>query len=250
MKKKIGFFVGILISLFSFGQDVSAIIKEADRLENIPNEMAAYAKFSEALKINPTNLYALSECSVLCSRIGKRQGSTEARDNYYKAAQTYASTALKLNPNYSDANCAMAIALGRISLTKGGKQKINAAKEIKKYVDIALKYNAENYKAWHVLGRWHYELSNLNIVEKSAVKLLYGGLPASSLQQGIQAFEKAQSLTKGFVLNYFELAKAYHRNSENAKAIAALKTLLTFPNQTEDDAGIKIEAKQFLKNWE
>jgi tetratricopeptide (TPR) repeat protein len=249
MKKIFGLLLSTVIGLFSFGQNVLAIIQEADRLEKIPNENAAYLKFNEALKISPTNLYALSECSVLCSRIGKRQSNTEARDNYYKAAQTYASTALKLNPNYSDANCAMAIALGRISLTKGGKQKINAAKEIKKYVDLALKNNPENYKAWHVLGRWHYELSNLNIVEKSAVKLLYGGLPASSLNEGIQAFEKAQSLTKGFVLNYFELAKAYHRNDENSKSIASLKTLLTFPNQTEDDAAIKIEAQQFLNTW-
>lgn len=243
------FLTGILLN--AAAQDFNATIKEADRLESSLNEKAAFAKFKEALKIQPANLYALCKASELCSRIGKRETNVKLREGYYEAAKIYAQTALKIQPSYSDANCAMAIALGRNSMSKSGKEKIESAKELKKYIDIALKNNPNNFKALHVLGRWHYEISDLNAIEKAAVKVLYGGLPAASIKEAIKALEKVQVLSGGlFILNYLELAKAYYRNDDDKKAITTLKAIAKLPNQTEDDASIKEEAKKLLKKWD
>ena len=235
--------------LHPMAQDISAMIREADRLESIPDEKGALSAFQEVLKIRPTQLYALSKCSELCSRIGKRQTDNKDRDRYYEAARIYAFTAIKIDSLNSDANCSMAMALGRFTMSKSGKEKIITAREIRKYVDQALKSDPDNFKAWHVLGRWHYEISNLNIFEKAAVNLFYGGLPPSSINDAIRAFERSQSITKGFILNYFELAKAYHRNDEDAKAISALRIMLTMPDQTEDDPGIKADGKKLIEHW-
>ncbi len=241
----------IVLALFSFfipaAQDINALIREADRLEAIPNESAAFEKFKEVLKINATNMHALSKCSELCSRIGKRQNDTKLRDNYYAAARIYAETALKINPHNSEASCAMAIALGRSTMSKTGKEKMANAKEIKKYVDISIESNPNNFLAWHVLGRWHYEISSLNFFERAAVKIFLGGLPSASFKESIEAFEKSQSLTPGFILNYFELAKAYHQYGDKKKAITILKNLLNLPDHTEDDPFIKADAKKLLR---
>ena len=230
-------------------QDVAALIKEANRLEDIPNEKAAFAKFREVIKIQPLNIYSLNKCSELCSRIGKRQTNPKLIDDYYTAAKAYAIIALKINPNNAESNCVMAIALGRTSLNKSGKEKINSAKEIKKYVDIALKNDPQNFKAWHVLGRWNYELSNLNGFERTAVKYFFGGLPEASINQSIVAFEKAHAITDGFILNYFEMAKAYKKNNQPDKAIALLTKMLMVPNQTEDDPIIKDDGRKLLVEW-
>jgi tetratricopeptide (TPR) repeat protein len=244
----------VLYILFSFlyagAQDISVVIKEADRLEAVPNEMAAFLKFKEALKIQSTNIYALSKCSELCSRIGQRETNAKLRDDYYKAAKIYAETALKVDATSSDANCAMAIALGRSSLTKSGKEKIMTAREIRKHLDVAIKTNPQNFKAWHVLGRWHYEISNLNFAERAIVKVIYGGLPPASLAQSIIAFEKSKAITALFILNYYEMARAYKENDQKDKAIASLRHMLTLSNQTEDDPAIKEKGKALLKNWE
>lgn len=240
-------FLALLINIFVEAQDLSSIIKEAQRLEAIPNESAALAKFQEAVKIQPSNILALTKCSELCSRIGKRQPDKKAMEDYYEAARTYAGIALKVDPNNSEANCVMAIALGRTSMSKSGKEKISSAREIRKHVDLAIKNDPNNFKAWHVLGRWHYEISNLNFLEKAAVKVLYGGLPASSIKESIRAFEKANSITNGFILNYYEMARAYKRNNQKDKAIATLNTMLTLPNQTEDDPVIKEDGRKLLK---
>lgn len=235
----------------SFAQDVNALLKEGMRLESVPNEKAAFHKFKEVLKLQVTNIYALNKCSELCSRIGQRETTnTKLRDEYYTAAKIYAETALKIDPNNSEANCVMAIALGRSSMSKSGKEKIMNAKEIKKHVDVAIKNDPQNFKAWHVLGRWQYEISNLNGLERGLVKILYGGLPPATLKQSIYAFEKARAIRPEFILNYFEMAKAYKDNNNKDKAIAALQTMLNLPNQTEDDPAIKANGRKLLKDWQ
>lgn len=230
-------------------QDLAAIIREADHLEDSPNEKAAFSKFKEVLKIQPGNQYALNKCSELCSRIGKRQRDSKSMDEYYTAAKMYAGTALKVNPHNSESNCVMAIALGRSTLNKTGKEKIAAARQIKQHVDAAIKNDPKNFKAWHVLGRWHYEICMLNAFERTAVKIFFGGFPPATLKESILAFERSQSLTGGFILNYFEMAKAYKKNDQRDKAIATLTKMLSVPNKTEDDPFIKEEGKELMREW-
>ena len=244
------FIIFFTVFIQSFAQDANSFINEGNRLEVLPNEKAAFQKFKEALKLQPANLYALCKCSELCSRIGNRESDTKSRDNYYAAAVIYAKTALKVSPSNDEANTAMAIAVGRTILIKTGKEKIAAVKDIRHYADIALKTNAQNFKAWHILGKWNYEVSNLNIVERAAAKVFFGGLPDASLKNAIASYEKAKAIKPGFLLNYIELARAYNRNGETEKAMAQLNKLMQLPYQTEDDPRIKTEAQKLIRKWQ
>ena len=243
----------LLFFLFSIGQisaqDFNAVVKEADRLEALPNEKAALLKFKEALVLQPISLYALAKCSELCCRVGGREKNTKVRDEYYAVAQGYAKTALQLYPNSDEANVAMAFSIAKSLLLKSGKEKIIAVKQLKSYGDKAVTENSRNFKAWHVLGKWNYEVSSLNAIERAAVKIIYGGLPAASLSNSIMYYEKAKSLAPGFTLNYLELAKAYNKNDEKNKALTQLNYLLAIKNQTEDDPRIKEEARTLMNKW-
>ena len=247
------FFSFAFLFIFSFvnvfAQDYQALIKEADRLEAIPDEKGAFHKFKEALKVQPTSLYALAKCSELCCRVGGREKSTKVRDEYYATAQVYAKTALKLYPNSDEANVAMAFSIAKSLMLKSGKDKITAVKDLKSYGDKAVSENPKNFKAWHVLGKWNYEVSNLNAIERTAVKVIYGGLPPASLKNSIMYYEKAKSLAPNFTLNYLELAKAYNKNDEKIKALNQLNYLLAIKNQTEDDPRIKAEAQGLINKW-
>ncbi len=239
----------VLLVMQVLAQDYASLIAEADRLEAIPQEKAAFLKFKEALKLQPTSLYALTKCSELCCRVGGREASTKVRDDYYATAQVYAKTALRLYPNSDDANVAMAFSIAKSLLLKSGREKITAVKELKNYGEKAVAENPKNFKAWHVLGKWHYEVSSLNAIERAAAKIIYGGLPPASLKSSIMYYEKARSLAPNFTLNFLELAKAYHRNDEKQKAIALLKQLLVIKTQTEDDPRIKKEAEGLIAKW-
>ena len=241
----------VCISVAAFTQDLPALIKEGDRLEALPDEKAALAKFKEVLKIHPADLYALTKCSELCCRIGGREKkNTTLRDEYYNTAIIYARTALKIYPESDVANVTMGIAVGKSILLKSGREKISAAKELKAYAEKALKTNPNNFKAWSILGKWNYEVSNLSGLERALAKIIYGGLPPASLKTAISCYEKASALSPTYAYNYLELAKAYHRNKEQQKANRQLRTLLSFKNTTEDDPRMKAEAQELLKKWE
>ena len=250
MKALFIFFCTCLFFISASAQDVSILIKSADKLEAVPDEKGAFIAFKEVLKLQPANIYALNKCSELCSRIGQRQADRIVRDDYCAAAKTYAGIALRLAPDNAETNCVMAIALGNSTMNKSGKEKIITAKEIKKYLDKSIQNDPQNFKAWHVLGRWNYELGNLNIIERSAARLMYGSIPEGSITEAIFAFEKCNSISNGFILNYLELAKAYKKNDQDDKAIASINKMLSMPNNTEDDAVIKEEGKKLLKLWQ
>lgn len=250
MKAVLIFFCTCFFFIDASAQNISTLIKSADKLEVVPDEKGAFIAFNEVLKLQPTNIYAINKCSELCSRIGQRQPNKIIRDDYYKAAETYAGIALRIDSDNAEANCVMAIALGKSTMSKSGKEKIIAAREIKKYVDRSIQNDPRNFKAWHVLGKWNYELSNLNIIERSAARLMYGSIPEGSIAKAIFAFEKSDSISDGFILNYFEMARAYKKNDQHDKAIASINKMLLMPNKTEDDAAIKEQGKRLLKEWQ
>lgn len=240
-------FVLTLWSICGVAQNEQQLITQANQQEAALNENAAFETLKQVLRINPRNYYALWKLSEFCSRIGNRQPTKEKKQAFFSAGKAYAETAIKVNPNAADGYYALAVAMGRYALAQSGKEKINAVKEIRSNAEKAIKLNPNHGRAWHVMGKWHYEVSNLGIMEKTGVRLMYGGLPEASLKESIQAYEKAKALEPNFALNYLELAKAYKRNDEKAKAIECLRKLPTIPNKTEDDNRIKAEGAALLK---
>jgi hypothetical protein len=248
---KLFFVLSLLNTSFSLpAQDVNTLIKKADSLEAALKESAAYETFKQALKMDARNYYSLWKCSELCSRIGNRQATKVSKTDYFTAGRIYAETAIKVNPNGADGYYAFAVAMGRKALIESGSERIKAVKEIKTNADKAVALNPNHGRAWHVLGKWHYEVSNLNGLEKAALKIIYGGLPKSSLSESIKCYEKAKQLEPVFALNNLELAKAYHRNDEDEKAILLLKQLPGLPAKTEDDVRIRAEGKKLLEKIE
>jgi tetratricopeptide (TPR) repeat protein len=239
------FFISFELS----AQNFDGLVAEAAKFELIPNEKMALLKYGEAYKIQPTNLNVIYKCAELNCRIGSRESNTDKRDKYYHNGLAFSKLALKLYPNSNAANLSMSIALGKIALSKSGSEKVNTVKEIKYYAERAIHFNPNDYKAWHVIGKWNYEISNLNFIEKTALRLFFGGLPEASFQRSINAYEKAKSINPNFCLNYLELAKAYEKNGDKKKAKSIIIQLLKIPNSTEDDPIVKKEANDLIKNW-
>jgi tetratricopeptide (TPR) repeat protein len=233
-----------------FSQDVSQLLKEAQQQETLFHENEAFLKYAEVLKKDPNNLLALWKCSELSSRIGARQADKSKMRPYFNAAENYAATALRVNPGSSDANFVMALALGRISLVAGTKERVMLAIDVKHYAETAIRLDPNNFKAYHILGRWNYDVSDLNLAEKSFARIFYGKLPSASIEEAIVDFEKSRSINPAFILNYYELARSYHRLDEDKKAIASLHTLLSLPNSIYDDSRIKVIARQLLAEWQ
>jgi tetratricopeptide (TPR) repeat protein len=250
MKKASILFLTFFLVNTVFAQNAVAILKEAETLEQQLKEQEAFDKYKQVLKADPRNYVALWKCSELCSRIGNRQATKVKKTDFFAAGRTYAEVAIKVNPSGADAYYALSVAMGRKALIESGNDKVKAVREIKTNADKAVQLNPNHGRAWHVIGKWNYEVYNLSGLEKAALKVFYGGLPPASLKNAISAYEKAKKLEPNFALNNLELAKAYHKNDEDDKAIALLKQLPAFPNKTLDDITIKEEGKKLLEKWQ
>jgi len=240
----------LALALRGAGQTEAEWVRKADALEAALNETGAFDAFKQVIRLNPNQFYAQWKCSELCSRIGKRQPTKDQQQSFYTAGKAYAANAIRINPNAADGYYAMAVAMGRLALSQSGKERVNSVKEIRSYAEKALKINPRHGRSWHVLGKWHYEVTNLGFFEKAALKIIYGGLPPASLQESIQCYEKAKQFEPVFALNYLELAKAYRRNDQKDKAIELLRKLPSIPNKTADDAHIKSEGAKLLQELE
>jgi tetratricopeptide (TPR) repeat protein len=243
-------FILLLWARMAFTQDFNSLIQDGAKLEKEQKELQALKKYTEAQKLKPTDLHVLYKCSELYSRIGVRETNTTSQEQYYKSSLAFAQMAYKYYPQSDDANVAMSMALGRLALTRSGKEKVSTVKEIKTYADNAIRINPKNFKAWHIIGKWNYEVSNLGFFEKAAIKIIYGGLPNSSFSESVKAYEKVKELNPYFGSNYLELAKAYQKLDDNINAQKNLKYVIAMPNYTEEDPIVKTRATQLLSEIE
>lgn len=246
LKKLLIALIPLGLSVQVWAQTAADAVSQGLQLVKEMKEEDALNKFKEALKLQPNNLKALCEASIMSSRVGNRQTDRDLQAAYFKVAKIYAEGAVQQGPDDAEANLAMAIALGRMALISGAKEKVAASRDIKKYAELALKINPGLAEAWYVLGKWNYEVCNLNFAEKAAARLLFGGIPKASLANAIAAYEKCKSLAPSFILNYYELANAYHQNGEDQKAIDNLKQVFRIANNREDDPKIKEDCKKLL----
>ena len=219
---------------------------KAAQLEAGFKEGQALPVYQQVLQLQPRNIAALCRCSDLSCRIGNREADRGKKIDYFKAGYRYAQNAYRLDSTNSEVNVVMAFSLARMALIQSGKEKVAAANEIKRFAEQAKRYDPANYKAYHILGRWNYEVSNLNFIERTLARWFFGALPQATLAESIRNYEKSMALRPDFMLNYFELARAWRREGKKDKAIALLRRMETLRDGMYDDRIVRKEGRQLL----
>jgi tetratricopeptide (TPR) repeat protein len=238
----------VLLPLLVRSQDLPQLQKDAAAAEAALQDEQAFEKYQQIAKLQPTDITVLCKCSELACKIGNRHAAKDVQIKYYTIARRYAEQALQLNAAHADANFVMSLAMGRMALVSGGKTQVEAVKGIKIYADKTVQLNPADYRGYHVLGKWNYEISNLGAFKRGAVKLFYGAFPDASFEQAKRYYQKSVILNPGFNLNYLELAKVYVKLNQQHQAIACLQKLLVMPIKMEDDQRIYTEGRNILKS--
>jgi tetratricopeptide (TPR) repeat protein len=238
-----------LIPFPVFSQDINTLLRNAHSAEAAFRDQEALDLYREVLRIQPQHLSALCKASELYAILGKRIKDKGAQQTYYSTSLTLARKALQADPNSSEANFVLSVALGRLALIESGEKKVNAVKDIKTYAERSIQLDPGNYKGYHVLGKWHFEVSSLSIVERWLVRIAFGAFPESSFEESIRNYEMSRKLNPGFLLNYLEEAKALYENDDQVRAMQLLKSLFRLPNSSSDDNAIRAEARLLEQKW-
>ncbi|MBN4065833.1 hypothetical protein JYT51_00705 [Candidatus Amoebophilus asiaticus] len=214
--------------------EVEELIKKAQQLNSDLKEEEALEQYREILRIDPGNNFALWNTSLLYASIGSRFEDEDKKEEYFDKAHKYADKALEVDSNDAESHYAMSVAVGSIAEIASLFDAAAIAMVVKKHADKAIELNPNHDGAWHILGKWHYRVSNVSWLEAIAAKLL-GGLPPSSNEESTNAFKKAIKLNPDEVLYYLDLAIEYEEIDEDRKAVEILKKALTLKPQSLDD---------------
>ncbi len=244
-------FITFLFSISSnlFAQTQIELLSQAKDLIKQMKETDAYPILVKAVQADNTNVEALTLAAFYADKEGNRQTNVEKRNAYYESSKIFAERALQLFPNDAEANYVMGVALGRIALISSSKEKVRLSKQIKELGDKCIQLNPHHAGGYHLLGKWNYEVYNLNFLEKAAVNMLFGGLPAADINKSCTFLQKAIALRPDYLLYKFDLAKSLHDANKIADAVAELKIVIASKPNTQDDFSIIVEAKKLLNKW-
>ncbi len=160
----------------------------------------------------------------------------------------YARQAVKLDSNAAKGHLQLSIALGRVALDEGPKERIRISKEVKKEVDLAIKLDPTDDYAHHVLGRWHRKIANLTWVEKTFANIFLGGVPKeASNQAAADCFKKAIEINPNHINHHLELGLTYELMGEKEQARTEFQKCLDLPKTDSDDDTYKAQAEEKLK---
>ena len=139
----------------AFNSNEDALYKYAVKLIKDGNNDDALVVFKNLLKADSSNQIYLWQTSVLYSKLGVRQTSTENQNQWFHTAEYLAKKAIVINNQSADAHLAYAMALGRLCEHASIRTQINNAKLIKSEAEYSIKLNPEMAGGYHILGRWH-----------------------------------------------------------------------------------------------
>lgn len=212
------------------------------------NHQGALNAYSDVFKTDPGNYEAAWKMSRAYVDIGETlEGDKRAES--FKNAETYARKATELNPEGSKGHLYLSIALGRVALDAGAKERIRLSKEIKKEVDLAIKYDPQDDSAYHVLGRWNRKLANLSWIEKGFADMFLGGVPKeASNENAVKNFKKAIEIKPGHINHHLELGITYEMMDKEKLAAEEYQKCLDLPKTDSDDDQYKEEAQERLND--
>lgn len=154
----------------------------------------------------------------------------QTRDSLYGVAHLYAVRAVRANPDDANGHFVLALALGRLSRTKGGKERVRYGRTIYDEAARALTLPGRHDGPHHILGAWHAEVRRLSPISRFFAKTFFGGgfLSIASWDSAVVHLEAAVKEDPTHLYHHFELAEILidlDRYGEARKELAAVASL-------------------------
>lgn len=229
-------------------QSISNLVAKGDSAYQAWDNPSALSFYQKAVELDSTNYEALWKLARAYVDVGEKLKDKKKRRQYFKKAEQYARKAIRVNPNGAKGHLYLSIALGRVALDAGPKERVRLSKEIKAEVDKSLSIDPNDDIAWHVLGRWHRKLATLSWIEKKFANIFLGGVPKeASVKTAAECFQKAIALNPDHINHHLELGITYEKLGLKDKAIEEYEKVLSLPKSDPDDDEHKAEAQKRLR---
>ena len=143
----------------------------------------------------------------------------------------------------------VANALGRLSRTRGGKERVRFAEIIYDEATRAIELDPTHDGAHHVLGAWHAEVQRLSGMTKFFAKMFFGAgfFDRASWDSSVTYLERAVELRPEYLYHRLELAQVYLELDRVSDTRAQLEEVLRLsPTSDAADPEYQQEARVML----
>ena len=212
---------------------------------------AALRHYQAALALDSLNYEATWRAAFALLNIGKRIPDEEKsrwRDSLYTEAEHLARRAVELENLDPQGHYVLALAIGRTSLTKDVRERVMQARTIRVEALKALELNPKHDGAYHVLGRWHWEIMRLSGFERFWAKNVFGAkfFNLASWDGAVENLERAARFNPTYIYHRLKLAELLVELERYAEATAQLEIIPTLPTTDYMDPSYRAEAAALL----
>jgi len=172
------------------------------------------------------------------------KGETAEEDSQlviFEEARDAERHALSLKEDDADAHFQLARALGKIALFKGIFKSASLAKEVRRECQRALEIDSLHDGAWHILGRWHREVS-----KKPKILRVPMGLGAANKNDALAFMKKAVEINPENIHHHLEMGNTYRRYKMPEPARREYEKCLELTVRGPLDEKYRDEAKKML----
>jgi predicted Zn-dependent protease len=229
-------------------------LARADSLHNALTPEAEIAELKTLLAADSNDyqvLWRLARAQVDLAKTikGEHEYTKAVRDSVYAVGYAYAQRAVAADSTDAEGHFVVALALGELSLTRGGKERVKFAKIIYDEAARAIAINPDHDGAQHVLGAWHAEVKRLSGVTRFFAKMLFGAgfMDRASWDSATVHLERAVALKPDYIHHHLELAQVYVDLKRYADARAQLAIIPTLPDLDVLDGDHRAEAAALLQ---
>ena len=213
----------------------------------------ALRHFQAVLAAEPTNYEALWKAARSIADVAKQiEGNADSlkrrRDTLYTTGRDYAERAVRVDSLRAEGHYALAMVLGRLSRTKGSKERVRFAKIIYEEATRAVQLDSMHDGAQHVLGAWNAEVKRLSGFQRFFAKALFGGgfMNRANWDDAVRHLQRAVAIKPQHIYHRLELAEVYVDLGRYTEARELLNSIPPLPLGDVLDAQYKREAADLL----
>lgn len=199
---------------------------------------AALKLYLEIDTLQPNQAAVLQKISRQYSDLTLDTPDVAEKRRLCQQALAYAQRAVALAPNDPVNLLSLAICYGKLATYADTRTKLEHSKRVKQYAEQSLQLDPSYDYAYHVLGRWNYEVASLGSATRLIVRLVYGGLPPASTAEAVRLLQRAVALSPHLPAHQVELGFALLADGQREAACDVLEKALRMPKREKyDDEG-------------
>lgn len=246
---KLSLLVAIAFASQALAEDVrvSALIQQGDAEDAKHQPRAALVSFLAAEAIEPENFGVLLRISKQYTDVGDQTKNKDDAKEFAEKALNYGRRASALDSKNAKAHLNLAICYGKLTDYVSNKVKMEYAKLIHDEAQRSIELDPTDDYAWHVMGRWHFGVANLNGMLRAVASFVYGGgLPPASNDEAARCLKKAAEIAPQRMMHHAELAKVYTELGKSDLAAQEWQNVLGIRAVDTQDENYQKEARTTL----